>query len=159
MRRKSLVLLVLAALALVSLACQFLTRQAVPDEAVTLVEATVAVQEVTAAYELLGALGLRRRGPLVYSCPTCGRTCINVLGLTRKVKQALRDRPDHRLPEPPGVVRMWVDRSSGRPTSAGAGGAVFEAFLEAHVPQADAMPATDEVGAESVEPDADDSLF
>jgi hypothetical protein len=27
------------------------------------------------------------------------------------------------------------------------------------VPQADAMPATDEVGAESVEPDADDSLF
>ena len=33
--------------------------------------------------------------------------------------EALRDRPEHRLPEPPGVVRMWVDRSSGRPTSAG----------------------------------------
>jgi penicillin-binding protein 1A len=75
------------------------------------------------------------------------------------MEEALRDRPEHRLPEPPGVVRMWVDRGTGRPTSAGAGGAVFEAFLEAHVPQADAMPATDEVGAESVEPDADDSLF
>ena len=36
------------------------------------------VQEVVAGYELLGALGLRRRGPLVYSCPTCGRTGINV---------------------------------------------------------------------------------
>jgi len=47
------------------------------------------VQEVTAGYELLGALGLRRRGPLVYSCPTCGRTGIDVIGLTRKTKQAL----------------------------------------------------------------------
>jgi (E)-4-hydroxy-3-methylbut-2-enyl-diphosphate synthase len=47
------------------------------------------VQEVLAGYELLGALGLRRRGPLVYSCPTCGRTGIDVIGLTRKVKRAL----------------------------------------------------------------------
>jgi len=73
---------------------------------------------------------------------------------------ALKDRPDHRLPEPPGVVRMWVDRSSGRPTSAGAGGAVFEAFLEGHLPQGDAAAPDDELGAESVEPAAaDDTLF
>ena len=73
---------------------------------------------------------------------------------------ALKDRPEHRLPEPPGVVRMWVDRSSGRPTGAGAGGAVFEAFLENHVPQGDASAPDDEVGAESVEPAAaDDTLF
>jgi len=52
------------------------------------------VQEVIAAYELLGALGLRRRGPLVYSCPTCGRTGIDVIGLTREVKQALREHPE-----------------------------------------------------------------
>jgi len=51
------------------------------------------VQEVLAGYELLGALGLRRRGPLVYSCPTCGRTGIDVIGLTRKVKAALRAHP------------------------------------------------------------------
>jgi penicillin-binding protein 1A len=76
------------------------------------------------------------------------------------MEEALRDRPEHRLPEPPGVVRMWVDRSTGRPTSAGAGGAVFEAFLEGHVPQADALAEGDEVGNESVDPDAaDDSLF
>jgi len=49
------------------------------------------VQEVEAGYELLGALGIRRRGPLVYSCPTCGRTGIDVIGLTRKVKAALSD--------------------------------------------------------------------
>jgi (E)-4-hydroxy-3-methylbut-2-enyl-diphosphate synthase len=52
------------------------------------------MQEVMAGYELLGALGLRRRGPLVYSCPTCGRTGIDVIGLTRAVKQALRERPE-----------------------------------------------------------------
>ena len=76
------------------------------------------------------------------------------------MEEALRDRPEHRLPEPPGVVRMWVDRGTGRPAAAGAAGAVFEAFLEAHVPQADASGEVDEVGAESVEPaTADDTLF
>jgi penicillin-binding protein 1A len=76
------------------------------------------------------------------------------------MEEALRDRPDHRLPEPPGVVRMWVDRSTGRPTAAGASGAVFEAFLESHVPQAGSTLEADEVGAESVDPAAtDDTLF
>jgi penicillin-binding protein 1A len=76
------------------------------------------------------------------------------------MEEALRDRPEHRQPEPPGVVRMWVDRRSGSPTAAGAGGAVFEAFLEAHVPTADAAIEADDVGGESVEPAAaDDTLF
>jgi penicillin-binding protein 1A len=76
------------------------------------------------------------------------------------MQEALRDRPEHRLPEPPGVVRMWVDRSTGRPTAAGASGALFEAFLETHVPQAGLLDEADEVGAESIEPaTADDSLF
>ena len=74
--------------------------------------------------------------------------------------EALRDRPEHRLPEPAGVVRMWVDRSSGRPTTAGSSGAIFESFLEQYVPQAGGSVASDEVGAESVEPaDSGDSLF
>lgn len=47
------------------------------------------VLEVEAAYELLAALGLRRRGPVVYSCPTCGRTRAPVATLTRRVKTAL----------------------------------------------------------------------
>ena len=76
------------------------------------------------------------------------------------MQEALRDRPEHRLPEPPGVVRMWVDRSSGRPTAAGASGALFEAFLETRVPQAGMLDEADEVGAVSIEPAAaDDSLF
>jgi len=77
------------------------------------------------------------------------------------MQEALRDRPQHRLPEPPGVVRMWVSRSSGQPTSAG-GGAVFEAFLEQYAPQPGGyyVDYGADVGAESVEPPAgDDSLF
>ncbi len=87
-----------------------------------------------------------------------GRTALPMW--TGFMEEALRDRPEHRLPEPPGVVRMWVDRGTGRPTSAGAGGAVFEAFLEPHVPQTGSTLEADEVGAESVDPAAtDDTLF
>jgi penicillin-binding protein 1A len=77
------------------------------------------------------------------------------------MEEALKDRPEHRQPEPPGVVRMWVSRESGAPTRAGAPGALFEAFLEQFAPQASMGGFGDEgVGAETVEPSAgDDSIF
>jgi len=75
------------------------------------------------------------------------------------MSEALRDRPAHRLPEPPGVVRMWVSRETGRPSHAG-GNAVFEAFLERYAPQPGALDQADSVDADSVAPEpADDSLF
>ncbi|MEO0073031.1 MAG: flavodoxin-dependent (E)-4-hydroxy-3-methylbut-2-enyl-diphosphate synthase [candidate division WOR-3 bacterium] len=49
------------------------------------------VPEVTAAWELLAGLSLRQRGPVVYACPTCSRTGIDVCGLAQAVKRALRD--------------------------------------------------------------------
>jgi len=74
------------------------------------------------------------------------------------MQEALRDRPEHRLPEPPGVVRMWVNRSAGYPTSAGSPGALFEVFLEGHVP--DAKAAAADLDGESVDPaPGGDSLF
>ncbi len=76
------------------------------------------------------------------------------------MEEALRGRPEHRLPEPPGVVRMWVSRTSGAPTRAGAPGALFETFLEQYAPQPGSIDYSDEVGAETVEPaTGDDSLF
>ncbi|MDR1777776.1 MAG: flavodoxin-dependent (E)-4-hydroxy-3-methylbut-2-enyl-diphosphate synthase [Desulfovibrio sp.] len=45
--------------------------------------------EVTAAWEILRALGLRRRGPEIISCPTCGRTEIDVFSLLRAVEERL----------------------------------------------------------------------
>jgi penicillin-binding protein 1A len=73
---------------------------------------------------------------------------------------ALKDRPEHRLPEPPGVVRMWVSRSSGAPASADSGGAIFEAFLEGQTPRAGQSLYGAGVESESVEPaTTEDSLF
>ncbi len=46
------------------------------------------VQEVVAAKEILKGLGLRK-GLQIISCPTCGRTKIDLIGLAKRVKQAL----------------------------------------------------------------------
>lgn len=46
--------------------------------------------EVEVAYEILRALGLRKRGVEIISCPTCGRTEINIKRMVKEVKAALR---------------------------------------------------------------------
>jgi (E)-4-hydroxy-3-methylbut-2-enyl-diphosphate synthase len=47
------------------------------------------VEEVRVAYWILGALGLRRRGVEVVSCPTCGRTRIGLVQLAEEVERRL----------------------------------------------------------------------
>ncbi|MCG6931613.1 MAG: flavodoxin-dependent (E)-4-hydroxy-3-methylbut-2-enyl-diphosphate synthase [Desulfofustis sp.] len=44
------------------------------------------VEEVRVAFELLRALKIRERGPELISCPTCGRTRINLFGLAEQVE-------------------------------------------------------------------------
>ncbi len=46
-------------------------------------------QEVRVGVELLRAAGLRAPGPHVTSCPTCGRTRVDVIGVARQVEDAL----------------------------------------------------------------------
>ncbi len=48
------------------------------------------VQEIIAAYEILRALGLRQRGPEIISCPTCGRTEIDLMALAAAVEDRLK---------------------------------------------------------------------
>jgi (E)-4-hydroxy-3-methylbut-2-enyl-diphosphate synthase len=48
------------------------------------------VEEMTVAWELLRSLGLRRRGPELISCPTCGRCEIDLIGLAARVEDRLR---------------------------------------------------------------------
>ncbi len=48
------------------------------------------VQEVYAAREILRAAGLRKDGVNIISCPTCGRTSIDLIGLVEQVDQALK---------------------------------------------------------------------
>ena len=47
------------------------------------------VKEVDAAYEILKALGLRKKGINIISCPTCGRLEIDVIKLASQVEQRL----------------------------------------------------------------------
>lgn len=49
------------------------------------------VNEVYAARDILKAIGLRRDGITFVSCPTCGRTRIDLIGLAQQVEERLKD--------------------------------------------------------------------
>lgn len=49
------------------------------------------VKEVFAAFDILKAIGLKKDCPYLISCPTCGRTKIDLVGLTKQVEDRLRD--------------------------------------------------------------------
>lgn len=51
------------------------------------------VQEIKSAKLILKTLGLRRGGIEVVSCPTCGRTKIDLIGLANKVEDMVADIP------------------------------------------------------------------
>lgn len=46
--------------------------------------------EMSVAWEILRSLGIRSRGPEIISCPTCGRTEIDLIGLAQEVEARLR---------------------------------------------------------------------
>ncbi len=49
------------------------------------------IPEAKAAWDILRALELRTHGVQLVSCPTCGRTCINVAGIAERVEKELAD--------------------------------------------------------------------
>ena len=49
------------------------------------------VEEVYAAKDILKAAGLRKEGVDIISCPTCGRTRIDLIGLVRQVDEVLKN--------------------------------------------------------------------
>jgi (E)-4-hydroxy-3-methylbut-2-enyl-diphosphate synthase len=51
------------------------------------------VEEVRVAWKILAALDLRRHGPEVISCPTCGRTDVDIVGLAEEVERRLAGDP------------------------------------------------------------------
>lgn len=48
------------------------------------------VKEVFAAFDILKAIGLKTDCPYLISCPTCGRTKIDLIGLAKQVEERLR---------------------------------------------------------------------
>ena len=53
------------------------------------------VEEIAAARQILKAVGLRREGPELIACPTCGRTQIDLIPMAQQVEQLLKtvDKP------------------------------------------------------------------
>ncbi|HEY5465428.1 MAG TPA: flavodoxin-dependent (E)-4-hydroxy-3-methylbut-2-enyl-diphosphate synthase [Clostridia bacterium] len=47
-------------------------------------------EEVRVAYSILKALRLRIRGPEMVSCPTCGRTQVDLIGIAARVEERLK---------------------------------------------------------------------
>src|SRR6266508_3599902 len=53
------------------------------------------VKEVEVGFEILTALGLRERGPIMIACPSCGRDNVGVQTLAEVVEERLREYPQH----------------------------------------------------------------
>ncbi|MDZ4182646.1 MAG: flavodoxin-dependent (E)-4-hydroxy-3-methylbut-2-enyl-diphosphate synthase [Candidatus Cloacimonadaceae bacterium] len=88
------------------------------------------VQEVIAAKEILKALELRK-GLNIVSCPTCGRTRINLIGLAEKVETALAKYAD--LPLTIAVMGCAVNGpGEARAADYGIAGGESEGLLFAH---------------------------
>jgi (E)-4-hydroxy-3-methylbut-2-enyl-diphosphate synthase len=47
------------------------------------------LEEVRVGYEILKSLSLRQRGPIITSCPTCGRTDVDLVSLANQVERRL----------------------------------------------------------------------
>jgi (E)-4-hydroxy-3-methylbut-2-enyl-diphosphate synthase len=55
------------------------------------------VEEVKVAWGILGAVGLRRRGPDLVSCPSCGRADVEVVSLAEEVERRLEAYSKHEV--------------------------------------------------------------
>lgn len=49
------------------------------------------VEEVRTAWEILRSLEIRARGPMIISCPTCGRTRVDIVPIVHEITEALRE--------------------------------------------------------------------
>jgi (E)-4-hydroxy-3-methylbut-2-enyl-diphosphate synthase len=64
------------------------------------------VQEVVAGFEILKALKLRQKGPILISCPTCGRCRVDILKIASAVERRLKD---YRMPIKVAVMGCVVN--------------------------------------------------
>lgn len=48
------------------------------------------IEELPVCWGILSALGLRRRGPELVSCPTCGRTKVDLIPIAQEIEKRLR---------------------------------------------------------------------
>jgi len=89
---------------------------------------------VRAGFEILAALDIRRRGPEIVACPTCGRTRIDLFGIVERVEKALANSA---APIKIAVMGCIVNGPGkpARPTSGSRGGRRGGALSEGKVVQ------------------------
>lgn len=64
------------------------------------------VEEVRAARQILQALGLKKYGPELISCPTCGRCSVDLVAMVNEVEKVL---PGYRIPVKIAVMGCAVN--------------------------------------------------
>lgn len=107
------------------------------------------VEEVHAGYAILKSLNLRQRGVNFVSCPTCGRTQINLIGLAKKVEERFKN-----LDEPLTIATMGCPVNGpgeAKHADFGIAGAIGEGYIFrkgeiiARVPEAELLDKFEEV--------------
>ena len=48
------------------------------------------LKEVRAAKEILSSVGIQQYGPVLISCPTCGRTQVNLIDMAKEVEEKIK---------------------------------------------------------------------
>ena len=66
------------------------------------------LEEIKSAKRILKTLGLRKGGIEVVSCPTCGRTRIDLIGLVNRVDEALKNKVEAMVQDIPLDIKVAV---------------------------------------------------
>ena len=111
------------------------------------------VEEVHAGFGILKALGLRKKGINFISCPTCGRTQIDLIGLAKKVEERFKNLD---LPITIAVMGCPVNGpGEARHADFGIAGAIGEGYIfkkgeiVARVPEIDLINSLEKIIMES----------
>jgi len=111
------------------------------------------IEEVHAGFGILKALGLRQKGVNFISCPTCGRTQIDLIGLAKKVEEKFKNL---NLPITIAVMGCPVNGpGEARHADFGIAGAINEGYIFkkgeviARVPESDLINSLEKIIMES----------
>lgn len=111
------------------------------------------VEEVHAGFGILKALGLREKGVNFISCPTCGRTQIDLIGLAKKVEERFKNL---NLPITIAVMGCPVNGpGEAKHADFGIAGAINEGYIFkkgeiiARVPESDLINSLEKIIIES----------
>ncbi len=109
------------------------------------------VEEVTAAFHMLSALGLRQRFARVVACPTCGRVEVDVVALAAKVEKLARDLPADKIISVMGCIVNGPGEAKAANLGIAAGRTKVAIYRDGHLHRNIAKDELDAVLEEEIE--------